>query len=282
MSDKRCDHCGLAIEWIMASEHKCPTLYADTSWLECASCYHPDFMHKTNGCTWGTHHTDTKYHCPCTRTYESLTQIDKQRCKHCGLLGDWSDVPKVGNMTREIDSRNQTTYWHDRCYESLVGEKQAKEQRKHEDKMKQIVAQQMETEPSLSLLVCDFGESCCIKAEKGEWQLNTEQHPSHPWVLEGDAYVYPVPFADLRQAIEQRPVPRIERDEYTSKTYRLYAGSEARGFEKLYQTDIDALSELAGKPLPIWKGGTWEEVGHIDYYGRNNADLRVWRYKSNA
>ena len=158
-----------------------------------------------------------------------------------------------------------------RTYESLVGEKE----------------KDMATE--LQLLLVDYVHCCTVQGEKGQWTYTFEN--GERLVLENGAVevIYKT-FAELREAIDGvKPVPRIERyDLSANEDYILICEPYARhtgtttGRRVISREELDALSELAGKPLPIWAGGgTWEELGHIDDDVYNNTDLRVWRYKRN-
>lgn len=136
----------------------------------------------------------------------------------------------------------------------------------------------METE--LELIVIDMGDSCVVKVEKGEWD-------AAPFVAKlsctalPKSFLFGISFTALREAIDgETPIPRlfVLRDSDESK-YGIIHSNTLSEVDVITQTSYDALSELAGKPLPVWTGGTWEEVGHIDDDVYNNTDLRVWRYK---
>lgn len=135
-------------------------------------------------------------------------------------------------------------------------------------------------EPSLSLLVIDLGDNVIIKTERGEIdiKLGGVTYQCRTSGLQ-DTSLYS--FADVRAVINgEKPVPRIERDAtcFTRHFHIYFDPNDENACFPLSGDLYDALSTLAGKPLPIYNGGVWEEVGHIDDDVYNNIDLRVWRY----
>ncbi len=120
---------------------------------------------------------------------------------------------------------------------------------------------------SLSLLVIDLGDSCVVKVEQGEI---TTHHNLFKYLTEIGFWHSKVhlitskSFAAVRDAIDSqdKPVPRIER--YKPSTLDDYilicdpydrAGFTANGRRVITRKELDALSQLAGHPLPIWDGG---------------------------
>lgn len=85
----------------------------------------------------------------------------------------------------------------------------------------------------------------------------------------------------MRAAIDgDAPVPRIERP--TNGNYTLHVGNVVKPytFEVPFEM-LDAMSKLAGKPLPIWEPkGTWKELPnpmHLED-GLMVPDFKAWRY----
>jgi hypothetical protein len=130
-----------------------------------------------------------------------------------------------------------------------------------------------------------MGESCVVKVEKGAVGIKIGDGI---WVCDSDDYVIQVihkPFPELRAAIDEKPVPRIELAGVKSFGRFLLERGDAYAATSVDQADYDALSELAGHPLPIWTGaGTWKELvragGSIDAMGYvEKLDIiAVWRY----
>lgn len=142
--------------------------------------------------------------------------------------------------------------------------------------------------PSLSLLVIDLGDCCVVRVEKGCWAWPTIGDLHLDSMGEGGRVLIDKPFADLRAALEGgKPVPRIEREGddhlrvWTSYSPHSSGGSLTKTFN-INQEDYDALSELCGKPLPIWEGnGTWEQLYPFnESVGAQMPELglRIWRY----
>ncbi len=139
--------------------------------------------------------------------------------------------------------------------------------------------------PSLSLLVCDFGDWRVLYHEHGDaWTLAVNE-----WEFrfddDRDAHLTRLPFADIKAAIDAQledvPPVRIELGE--DGDYHLY-GNGITGF-RLIPEEYYLLCELAGQVgatqnLPIYepKRGTWTEIGHIDDEVYRNSEIRVWRF----
>lgn len=128
---------------------------------------------------------------------------------------------------------------------------------------------------SLQLLVIDLGDSCVVKVEKGEqFIFNTLPIPSVVVHQVHGPVILNVPFATVREAIDSKPVPRIERDD---DHYCFYAAD--RTFIGLNQQFFDALCEIAGHPPPIWTGGVWEQVAASEQDGGwTGSPVGIWRY----
>ena len=145
------------------------------------------------------------------------------------------------------------------------------------------------TEPSLQLLVIDLGDSCVVRAEKGEtalqigkgvWRVDAAEQGYRTQVLYRT-------FADVRKAIDgERPVPRIEPP--SNGNYTLYVGNVVKPYTfDLAAEVVRAVQTLTGKPLPIWTGGTWTQLPSIvenrdDWmraeWTQNVLPVKIWRY----
>ncbi len=135
-------------------------------------------------------------------------------------------------------------------------------------------AKQMETE--LQLLVIDlWNNHCVMKAEKG--RLNVSVRGADITLDENESLHFDIPLSTLREAIDQKPVPRIE---YRDSDYHLiWDESEVYGDKVIGGTGaFAALSTLAGKPLPIWKGGEWTQIS-VESNGQVGESIGIWRYK---
>lgn len=111
---------------------------------------------------------------------------------------------------------------------------------------------------SLSLLVIDAGECCFLKVESGRYErkLFDDDMGGLGFRIIGH------PFTAVRGAIDSqdKPYPRLERDWKGDIYLMLFAKQKAGDPDcmRIVTGDYDALSELAGHPLPIWDGGgTW-------------------------
>jgi len=142
----------------------------------------------------------------------------------------------------------------------------------------------MDDDIDLQLLVVDFGDSCAIKVEKGVF-VGGRIPDNGIWgcrVKEGSSILCPHPFTNLRKCLDamdsKPPVPRIEQD--GSKRHRLFTETNEIGF-LIWQCDLDALSELAGHPLPIYepRPGEWTDLlpGFTVDIGWE-LPVKIWRY----
>lgn len=142
--------------------------------------------------------------------------------------------------------------------------------------------------PELQLLVIDAGECCFVKVEAG--RLDTK-------ILDNDIgglgfRIVQASFDQVREAIEAKPVPRIERADPMVENGALlvYHDVEAEGPTFLAPDVFEALYQLAGKELPIWKCGEWVQMypydcnDHEALWGvppeiLGRLPFKVWRYK---
>lgn len=134
----------------------------------------------------------------------------------------------------------------------------------------------------LSLLVIDLGSECVVKVEKGHLPDNFCGLTNS--VGESNSVMLDVSFTDLRAALEgEKPYPHIEDLGYADKRpcYRLRLVEDGTPDLPLGQVDLDALSQLCGKPLPIWSGGTWQKMNQqrITSDDTMSWSFDVWRYR---
>lgn len=136
------------------------------------------------------------------------------------------------------------------------------------------------SEPELQLLVIDLGDCCVVKVEKGDGRASL-RFPRVGWSLNpGITFLVHHTFVELREAIEQKPVPRIEQNGggYALR-FRTYMGDSHKTFTpEAYK----ALSQLVGKPLPVWKGGKWTRLPKTSEYIGDPLDgtgVKIWRYR---
>ena len=123
---------------------------------------------------------------------------------------------------------------------------------------------------SLSLLVIDLGDSCVVKVEKGDVSELPQRIAGAQRTWNDALFVVSTPFHGfdgIREEVDgDKPLPRIEKNLPCNKPYTgiyqlITSEDDDAKMHTLYQHEIDALSELAGKPLPIWDGGgTWTEL----------------------
>lgn len=151
------------------------------------------------------------------------------------------------------------------------------------------------TEPALSLLVIDLGDRCVVKVEKGD--MSDKGVIAHlcyyvsgiERVRVGPVIVFDMPFIDVQDAINrhfatgEKPLPRI--DPPTNGNYTLHVGNVVKPytFEVPFEM-LNALSQLAGHPLPVWTGGgEWVQLAQVgrlsmEPHAEDRTDCQVWRF----
>ena len=133
-------------------------------------------------------------------------------------------------------------------------------------------------ENELDVLVIDLGDYCVVKVEKGEIAFKIGEIL---WLLyESQAKLMYKDFNAIREAIEQKPVPRIEVDGNRMNYYRVVTNHVLESPLICLDT-YKALSQLAGKPLPVWEGGKWERLPKTSEYISDPLDdtgVKIWRY----
>jgi len=136
-------------------------------------------------------------------------------------------------------------------------------------------------ENKLQLLVIDFGDACVIRIENGQPRgFNIEVDGRWHTLTDGPTVILH-PLAKLREAIDgEKPVPRIEATDNGryDLQFRTYMGDSHKSFTP---EAFNALSQLAGKPLPVWKGGKWTGLPETSEYISDPLDdtgVKIWRY----
>ena len=133
-------------------------------------------------------------------------------------------------------------------------------------------------ENELQLLVIDAGECCFLKVEKGRFETMLFDDD-----IGGLGFrIISHPFTKLREALEQKPVPRIERAESRYVDGALIIQSGGGEFQHYLSPEVfDALSQLVGKPLPVWEGGKWTRLPKTSEYIGDPLDgtgVTIWRF----
>ena len=133
-------------------------------------------------------------------------------------------------------------------------------------------------ENELDVLVIDLGDYCVVKVEKGEIAFKIGEIL---WLLyESQAKLMYKDFNAIREAIEQKPVPRIEVDRNSMNYYRVVTDHVLESPLICLDT-YKALSQLAGKPLPVWEGGEWERLPKTSEYiddPLKGTGVAIWRF----
>lgn len=141
----------------------------------------------------------------------------------------------------------------------------------------------------LQLLVIDLGDCCVVKVEKGEVRFKvapTDNGGMGYLLVAGgnedytDTILYRHPFSEVRAALEEKPLPRVERVRGSEDApYTLhFAPPDGVGW-LMTQGMYDALTELnGGKPLPIWSGGEWTQLPSI-VNSLEGTEIAIWRHK---
>lgn len=148
-------------------------------------------------------------------------------------------------------------------------------------------------EPSLILLVIDLGNYCVVKVEKSDGIIPIEIGQGYRLCTANWPIVMPHSFADVRAAIDQledKPpeFPYIAFDDALTPPYALCLTSHGTSDLRFGRVDYDALTKLAGKPLPIYepKRGTWvqlpeELIGATQHWAnwvKEVLPCTIWRY----
>lgn len=249
----------------------------------CPECPHTYFTHIAFPHAGGCHD------CPCTRTYESLVgeKPNVTLDEYFKLMASTVLKPsECGCRSWDAFEREFKSH-HDNCdgFGNLRYKTCPCQQWKgnwiqghhpncdgHGKPKTHFVTGLSVAEPELQLLVIDMGNMAVGKVEKGEWARHKQGSLIYGWGS----------FDALKVAIDQAPVPRIERG--NDGSYRLFDCNDKFGHE-LCEDAFRVYQETVGKPLPIYEGGTWEELIALQKKGEggwiDDRELTVWRYKRN-
>jgi len=213
-----------------------------------------------------------------------------RQCVHCGAVGSTSSV----NI--EACPGNSSGYMHQWIF---LDDKPAAESDITIETMDAAIkfVKDLITEPSLSLLVIDLGESCVVKQEAGRL-VDLPLGKNTYSFIEGNVHHWHFTFDEVRAAIDghkqfaiEPPVPRIEN--VADKFYLVTTATGNAGGNYLWPEDYTALCSLAkqagaAQDLPIFDptaqtGGTWAQV----YYGigdnlvkiEDAAEVNIWRFR---
>ena len=140
------------------------------------------------------------------------------------------------------------------------------------------------SQPSLSLLIVDFGDACIVRVEKNAngvaplaQEVCSRNEGSLSWV---DA-----PFAGVRAELDHRPVPRIERvaeDKRESDLHRYNFVQTNDKIRRLSSAAYDDLAAIFGKPAQVYEdAGTWTRLpSTAGYIGDplEGLGIAIWRY----
>jgi ribosomal protein S27AE len=236
--------------------------------------------------------------CPCTRTYESLVGEEiplpklPEGASHWmtwGGLGNHKAPPesaKYEQVADDIKAKNlpkalrdyicpihnvlHAPYWD--CDEDAFNTGHDWSKKKSMEAPLANPTAVGVDEPELQFIVIDLQTHCVVKVEKGTL-LFLGTLPNVEWQRYDNVCLYDCTFTELRSAISgEKPVPRIE---VCGDGYWMFDGTQP-GYA-IAATTFNALSELAGSPLPIFEAGTWTELTGDD---TDRMGLpRIWRYR---
>ncbi len=118
---------------------------------------------------------------------------------------------------------------------------------------------------SLQLLVIDLGAYCVVKVEQADGSDFRCPIISPAKLTEyveaklttNNTFVIRNSFDQLKAALDDAPVPRIERRD--DDKYSLIE-DEGIPVEHICQRSVAVIETVIGRPLPIWAGGKWEQL----------------------
>jgi len=123
----------------------------------------------------------------------------------------------------------------------------------------------------LQLLVIDLGDACVVKVEKGELDLPL----FHTFSQDKSVRLSGHTFDELRKAIDgEKPAIRLEDGYDEVGNFMLFTD---KSWLVISSQQYDALSKLAGHPLPIYEGGKWTDLMPKNGVGWE-LPINVWRY----
>jgi len=126
----------------------------------------------------------------------------------------------------------------------------------------------------LQLLVIDLGDECYVRVEKGSMP-HTSTDPFKDKGFYGKSSVVKCSFDELRKAIDgEKPAIRLEDGYDEVGNFMLFTD---KSWLVISSQQYDALSQLAGHPLPIYEGGKWTDLMPKNGVGWE-LPINVWRY----
>lgn len=132
-----------------------------------------------------------------------------------------------------------------------------------------------EIELQLKCITFDGANVCLIKIEEGTLEGNVLQTFEAYYPLQkGAIRLFPMSFAEVQAAIEssgtEPPLPRLEGDVENGYGVLVYKG----GLRSVSYKEYKAISDLVGKPLPVWKPtkGQWWKIQWC-------LDIEIWHYE---
>ena len=198
--------------------------------------------------------------------------IEKTNCLTfcCHGFQDGRACPVCKGVPQFSDNAATVT----RTCESLVGEKG--QMNREASAYAKYVGLDAKPEPSLQLLVIDIIGTCLVIAERGGIPKSVFRLPGS--FLSDFRYYVDDPFDVVKTAIDgEKPYPRIEKITLTHYHY-FWMGEYEKGGRSINGAEYDALSKLAGKPLPIYEGGKWEMLTGSAERLCNETGITIWRY----
>jgi hypothetical protein len=155
------------------------------------------------------------------------------------------------------------------------------------DNLAKCSTEHITCQSELQLLVIDLGSSCLIQLEQDPKGISLMlptlyDAPKEQTILfeMTNPVLVRVPFETIRAAIDamagEKGEPRIERS--PDGTY--YTLFRKETIDHLDQGAFNALSELAGKPLPVWdpKKGEWRQIQAGMGAFQTDLPVAIWRY----
>lgn len=204
--------------------------------------------------------------------------IEKTNCLTfcCHGFQDGRACPVCKGVPQFSDNAATVT----RTCESLVGEKG--QMNREASAYAKYVGLDAKPEPSLQLLVIDIIGTCLVIAERGGIPKSVFRLPGS--FLSDFRYYVDDPFDVVKTAIDgEKPHTRLEKNQ-TEAEYRYKiswrSDTDYENWTTISDGEYDALSELAGKPLPIYEGGVWKKLLASD--SKVGIDIgecvSIWRF----
>jgi hypothetical protein len=143
-----------------------------------------------------------------------------------------------------------------------------------------------ESDVELQLLFVVMGENCTVVKVEHKRDEDPQLVLGHfnYNLNHGEVDLIEKPFAEIRAAVdelankEKPPVPRLYRDDIGDLRLQIWA-TPASDDLRIAGGDYDALSKLAGRPLPIYKPrqGIWAQL-YPQEMTFGEAKIEIWRF----